>query len=153
MERQLYRNSPDIEPAFTEGIYLEKAELNDALKIDDIGLTSAPLKSIAYQMHTHCKDYCQDFMKCRKEDGLENCLKEGRKVTRCGKEFIKEMQQTCDQVFKEHWNCLTMNNHRFEKCRPAESALNSCILKSMKIDKIIPDAPYQIHTKSNPVYK
>ena len=154
MERELYRNSPNQDPSFTVGTYLESAELTDELKVDEIGLTSAPLKSTAFQMHEYCKDYCQDFMKCRQEDGIEQCLPEGRKVTRCGREFITKMQSACGEAFKNHWECLTAKNHQFESCRKEELVFNNCVAKSaLKIEKVIPEAPYQVHLKPDPIYK
>lgn len=55
-------------------------------KVDEIGATSAPLYSAAYFIGDRCKAYNDDFMKCKMEangKGETECLKEGRKVTRC----------------------------------------------------------------------
>ena len=153
MEKQIFRNSPELEPAMTHAHYTESEELSEELKVDEIGLTSAPLKSVAFQMHNYCKDYCDDFMKCRDDNGIESCLPEGRKVTRCGQEFIRKMQKTCHSVFKEHYTCLVNNNQQLESCRTPELELNSCISSSMNIKKEIPNAVYQVHLKPNPIYQ
>eukprot|EP00835_Amoeboradix_gromovi_P005766 NODE_580_length_6469_cov_0.200628.p4 type:complete len:154 gc:universal NODE_580_length_6469_cov_0.200628:5599-5138(-) len=153
MERQLYRNSPELDPAFTSGDYVENKELREDLKVDEIGLTSAPLKSAAFGMHEYCKDYCQDFMKCRQDEGIEKCLLEGRKVTRCGRDFITKIQNNCSEVFKQHWECLTMNNHQLEKCRAEERSFNKCTSKVFNFEKVIPNAEFQVHLKSDPIYK
>lgn len=55
-------------------------------KVDEIGATSAPLTSAAYFIGDRCKAFNDDYMKCKVESngrGELECLKEGRKVTRC----------------------------------------------------------------------
>lgn len=55
-------------------------------KVDEVGTTSAFLLSAAYFIGDRCKAYNDDFMKCKDEAngrGEFDCLKEGRKVTRC----------------------------------------------------------------------
>lgn len=68
-------------------------------KVEELGVTSAPLKSAAFFIGAHCKDYngmtfvvrimlllfsVEDFMLCKSEDrDPAHCLKEGRRVTRC----------------------------------------------------------------------
>jgi NADH dehydrogenase (ubiquinone) 1 alpha subcomplex subunit 8 len=55
-------------------------------KVEEIGATSAFLTSAAYFIGDRCKAFNDDFMKCKDEAngrGEIECLKEGRKVTRC----------------------------------------------------------------------
>jgi len=53
-------------------------------KVDEVGATSAPLKSASFFIGGFCKDYNEDFMLCKNENNdPAHCLKEGRKVTRC----------------------------------------------------------------------
>ena len=55
-------------------------------KVDEIGASSAPLMSASYFIGARCKAYNDDFMKCKTESngrGELDCLREGRKVTRC----------------------------------------------------------------------
>lgn len=79
-------------------------------KVQELGVTSAPLKSAAFFIGAYCKDYngaqqydlCsnihelilsfygpriapEDFMLCKAENRTDpgHCLKEGRRVTRC----------------------------------------------------------------------
>lgn len=57
-------------------------------KVKEIGTTSAPLFSAAYFIGARCKDYNDDFMKCKTDNpgrGEFECLKEGRRVTRCAR--------------------------------------------------------------------
>ena len=54
--------------------------------VDEIGATSAPLMSASYFIGARCRSYNDDFMKCKADSfgkGETECLKEGRKVTRC----------------------------------------------------------------------
>lgn len=58
----------------------------DIPKVDEIGATSAPLTSAAYFIGDRCSAFNDDYMKCKSEAkgrGELECMKEGRKVTRC----------------------------------------------------------------------
>lgn len=58
----------------------------DIPKVEEIGATSAPLMSAAYFIGDRCKAFNDDYMKCKSDAngrGEVECLKEGRKVTRC----------------------------------------------------------------------
>jgi hypothetical protein len=55
-------------------------------KVQEIGATSAPLMSASFFIGDRCRPYNDDYMKCKSEAngrGEIDCLKEGRKVTRC----------------------------------------------------------------------
>lgn len=55
-------------------------------KVEEIGTSSAPLMSAAYFIGARCKAYNDDYMKCKTEangKGEIECMREGRKVTRC----------------------------------------------------------------------
>lgn len=55
-------------------------------KVDEIGATSAPLLSAAYFIGARCQPYNDDYMQCKTEAfgrGEFDCMKEGRRVTRC----------------------------------------------------------------------
>lgn len=59
---------------------------DDIPKVKEIGATSAPLMSAAYFIGDRCKVFNDDYMKCKTESngkGELDCLREGRKVTRC----------------------------------------------------------------------
>jgi hypothetical protein len=59
---------------------------DDIPKVKELGASSAPLLSASFFIGARCKDYNDDYMMCKTESGgrgeLE-CMKEGRKVTRC----------------------------------------------------------------------
>jgi NADH dehydrogenase (ubiquinone) 1 alpha subcomplex subunit 8 len=57
-------------------------------RVDEVGTTSAPLKSAAFFLAEHCRAVNEDFMLCKNEDrNPEHCLKEGRRVTRCAQDL------------------------------------------------------------------
>ena len=83
----------------------------DVPRVDEVGTTSAPLKSIAFFFGQFCKDYTEDFMLCKNEDrNPEHCLKEGRRVTRCAQDLIQKIGEKCGSEWDAHWQCLESNN-------------------------------------------
>jgi NADH dehydrogenase (ubiquinone) 1 alpha subcomplex subunit 8 len=74
-------------PRFNQGVLIDTSPLPDHIpKVEEIGASSAPLMSAAYFIGDRCKAYNDDFMKCKTEaygKGEIDCLREGRKVTRC----------------------------------------------------------------------
>jgi NADH dehydrogenase (ubiquinone) 1 alpha subcomplex subunit 8 len=73
------------DPVFTSTKFVDPTPAPKSVPpVEEIGLTSAPLKSAAFFIGEYCKDYNADFMLCKNENNdPEHCLKEGRKVTRC----------------------------------------------------------------------
>lgn len=60
----------------------------DVPAVEEVGVSSAPLKSIAFFLGSFCKEYNDDFMLCKSENrDPEHCLKEGRRVTRCAQDL------------------------------------------------------------------
>ena len=72
---------------FSRSTLIDTTPLPDSIpKVEEIGASSAPLMSAAYFIGARCQAYNDDFMKCKTEangKGEIDCLKEGRKVTRC----------------------------------------------------------------------
>ncbi|CAH7666916.1 NADH dehydrogenase 1 alpha subcomplex 8 [Phakopsora pachyrhizi] len=128
----------------------------DVPQVDELGVTSAPLKSGSFFIGSYCKPYTEDFMLCKAESqDPEHCLKEGRRVTRCAMDAISKIKATCLDEFTEHWKCLDFNNHGFEFCRKPEKTLNTCLFEKLQYRKEIPGSPEgqpQIHEKKNPIY-
>ncbi|CAA7259366.1 unnamed protein product [Cyclocybe aegerita] len=125
--------------------------------VDELGATSAPLKSAAFFLGAYCKEYNEDFMLCKNESrNPEHCLKEGRKVTRCAVDLITKMRENCAQQFDAHWECLEKRNHEYYLCRKPERTLNACMFEKLGLTKTIPGSPpgqEPIHDKKNPIYK
>ena len=69
--------------------YVEPAPLPESVpKVEEVGTTSAPLKSISYFFGQFCKEYNEDFMLCKNESrDPAHCLLEGRRVTRCAQDL------------------------------------------------------------------
>ncbi|GJJ07152.1 hypothetical protein Clacol_001352 [Clathrus columnatus] len=87
--------------------------------VDEIGVTSAPLKSASFFLGTFCKDYNEDFMLCKSENrDSAHCLKEGRRVTRCAADLITKLRENCLKEWDAHWECLERNNQSLKKTIP-----------------------------------
>jgi NADH dehydrogenase (ubiquinone) 1 alpha subcomplex subunit 8 len=122
-------------------------------KVTEIGATSAPLMSASYFIGARCKAYNDDYMQCKTEAygrSELDCLKEGRKVTRCAASVyvptistlarkmltrtikrLKDINENCLEAFREHWNCLDNNNHQMWQCRRPERKLNRCVFEKL----------------------
>ncbi|KAI0321959.1 NADH dehydrogenase alpha subcomplex subunit 8 [Amylostereum chailletii] len=124
-------------------------------KVNELGATSAPLKSAAFFIGAYCKEYNEDFMLCKAEDrDPAHCLKEGRRVTRCATDLITKMRENCLTQFDEHWNCLERNNQEYTACRKPERTLNKCMFEKLGLLKTIPGSPAgqpQIHEVESPI--
>ncbi|ORX43345.1 hypothetical protein DM01DRAFT_245318, partial [Hesseltinella vesiculosa] len=113
----------------------------DIPKVDEVGATSAPLKSASFFIGAYCKDYNDDFMLCKNENNdPKHCLKEGRKVTRCAIDLITKLRENCGKEFEAHWQCLENNNQELYKCRQPERGLNTCVFEKLGLKKNIPGA-------------
>jgi NADH dehydrogenase (ubiquinone) 1 alpha subcomplex subunit 8 len=80
---------------------------SDIPKVEEVGATSAPLLSASYFIGDRCKAFNDDFMKCKAEAngrGEMECLKEGRKVTRCAASvYVFPFSHACVQILC--WLC------------------------------------------------
>jgi len=125
--------------------------------VQEIGATSAPLKSAAFFIGAYCKDFNDDFMLCKAENRKpEHCLKEGRKVTRCATDVLEKMRENCATEFAKHWQCLDLHNQEYFRCRKPERALNSCVFTKLGLTKTIPGTPAgqkPIHEVESPIFK
>lgn len=148
--------SSNKDPTVNFKVYRDPTPLPSSIPpVDEIGATSAPLYSAAYFIGQRCQPYNDDFMLCKDESqgqGEFDCLKEGRRVTRCAASVIKDMNTYCAESFQLHFNCLNENNYNYHGCRKAEKLLNKCVFDNLKLKKEIPDAQEQIHLKENPRY-
>jgi NADH dehydrogenase (ubiquinone) 1 alpha subcomplex subunit 8 len=141
-----------------EGLWVSAAKANENHpQIKEIGLTSAPLLALAFHLGAFCKEYNDDFVKCKAENGdPEACLLEGRKITRCTQDLINKVKTNCFDSFTKHYKCLDDNNQQLEKCRVLEKVHNECVSRKLKIEKVVkgaPDGVTPIHLKPNPIYK
>ncbi|KZT60167.1 putative NADH dehydrogenase 22K chain precursor [Calocera cornea HHB12733] len=131
---------------------------NDPLPpLQELGATSAPLKSAAYFIGDQCKEFNEDFMLCKNENrDPAHCLAEGRKVTRCAADVLNKLRAACVQEFEAHWNCLEWNNQYYYACRKEERPLNACAFTKLGYKKEIPGSPEgktPIHLIERPYFK
>lgn len=79
----------DRENRFSQEQLIDTTPLPDSIpKVKELGASSAPLMSASFFIGARCKDYNDDFMQCKTENpgkGEFECLKEGRRVTRCAR--------------------------------------------------------------------
>lgn len=74
-------------PRFNQQVLVDTTPLPDSIpKVQEVGSSSAPLMSASFFIGARCQPYNDDYMKCKTEAsgrGELDCLREGRKVTRC----------------------------------------------------------------------
>ncbi|KAL2173562.1 uncharacterized protein P884DRAFT_251523 [Thermothelomyces heterothallicus CBS 202.75] len=132
-------------PVFNQQVLYDTTPLPDSIpKVKEIGASSAPLLSASFFIGARCKDYNDDFMQCKTENpgrGEFKCLKEGRRVTRCARSVLEDINKSCLEQFRAHWQCLENNNQQLWQCRPAEWKLNKCVYDNLHLEKVIPDQP------------
>ncbi|KAF8592113.1 NADH dehydrogenase, alpha subcomplex, subunit 8 [Ramaria rubella] len=146
------------DPAQSKVSYKDPTPLPENIPpVAELGVTSAPLKSAAFFLGAHCKDYNEDFMLCKSEKRQpEHCLFEGRRVTRCAADLISKLRDNCLKEFDAHWNCLEKNNQEYYLCRKPERTLNKCVFDKLGLNKTIPGSPEgktQVHEIDKPIYK
>ncbi|KAE8352342.1 hypothetical protein BDV28DRAFT_135306 [Aspergillus coremiiformis] len=147
------------EPQFNQQLLVDPTPMPPEIpSVKEIGATSAPLTSVAYFIGDRCKAFNDDFMKCRAESngrGEIECLKEGRKVTRCAASVLKDVNTHCLKEFTAHWECLENNNHRLWECRKNEMLLNKCVFDKLGLKKEIPGTPENqvpVHLRPKQIY-
>jgi NADH dehydrogenase (ubiquinone) 1 alpha subcomplex subunit 8 len=85
------------EGIFVDALWTESAPLpaSVAPPVAEVGLTSAPLTSLAFFLGSHCAPWNEDFLACKQESNDPyRCLKEGRKVTRCSLDLYVGLWRT-----------------------------------------------------------
>ncbi|KAK2750343.1 hypothetical protein FQN57_003823 [Myotisia sp. PD_48] len=146
-------------PQFNQYNLVDNTPMPDDIpKVEEIGASSAPLMSASYFIGDRCKAYNDDYMKCKEEAkgrGELDCLKEGRKVTRCAASVLKDINTHCLKQFREHWECLEQNNHQLWNCRRPEKYLNECVFDKIGLKKTIPGTPEgqtPVHLRKKQIY-
>lgn len=126
----------------------------DIPEVDEVGATSAPLLSASYFIGARCQPYNDDFLLCKDENngGTVECLKEGRRVTRCAISVLQDINKHCFDEFKLHYDCLEQNNQYLGHCRSSEKVFNKCVFQNLKLAKKIPGVKEQVHLNENPIF-
>lgn len=88
---------------------------------------------------------------------------------------LEDINKSCLEQFRAHWQCLENNNQQLWQCRPAEWKLNKCVyenlvrrwpqfptgvavltpLDSQKLEKVVPDQPEQstpVHLRTKQIF-
>lgn len=82
-------------------VLIDTTPLPEELRVQEIGVSSAPLLSASYFIGARCKPYNDDYMQCKDQSngrGELDCLREGRKVTRCASSVYVVLQRTQEQA-------------------------------------------------------
>ncbi|KAA6410072.1 MAG: NADH alpha subunit 8 [Lasallia pustulata] len=147
------------EARFNQKVLIDTTPLPDSIpKVQEIGASSAPLLSASFFIGARCKPYNDDYMVCKTEahgTGEIDCLKEGRKVTRCAASVLDDINKACLEEFRKHWNCLEHNNQQLWQCRRAERSLNTCVFDKLNLEKTIPGTPENetpVHLRKRQIY-
>lgn len=73
--------------SFNQQVLYDTTPLPESIpQVKEVGSTSAPLLSASFFIGARCRPYNDDYMQCKTENpgkGEFECLKEGRRVTRC----------------------------------------------------------------------
>ncbi|KAI9792289.1 MAG: hypothetical protein M1816_002514 [Peltula sp. TS41687] len=140
------------QPRFNQDVLVDTTPLPDDIpKVQEIGASSAPLLSASFAIGARCKPFNDDYMVCKTEangKGEMDCMREGRKVTRCAASVLEDISKHCLEEFRAHWSCLEDNNHQLWNCRRPEKKLYGCIFENLKLEKTIPGTP----EKETPVH-
>ncbi|KAG5986440.1 hypothetical protein E4U54_005417 [Claviceps lovelessii] len=146
-EQSLYQTRHHGDPTSSE-VLIDTTPLPDSIPaVKEIGTSSAPLLSASFFIGARCRDYNDDYMQCKTENpgrGEFDCMKEGRRVTRCAQSVLKDINTHCLAEFRKHWECLDDRNQQLWQCRPAEWKLNKCVYENLKLEKKIPDQPTNV---------
>lgn len=122
-------------PSFNQQVLIDTTPLPDSIpKVQEIGASSAPLLSASFFIGARCKPYNDDFMQCKTAangTGETDCLREGRKVTRCAASVLDDINKNCLEEFRKHWECLDANNQQLWQCRKWERGLNACVFDKL----------------------
>ena len=127
-------------------------------QVQEVGATSAPLTSAAFFIGARCRPFNDDYMHCKNDAqgrGEFDCMREGRKVTRCAASVIQDVNTHCLEEFRNHWHCLENYNHQLWQCRRAERRLNKCVFEKLSLEKTIPDSPEgvtPVHLRRRQIY-
>ncbi|KAF2478887.1 hypothetical protein BDY17DRAFT_319454 [Neohortaea acidophila] len=147
------------EPRFNQHVLIDTTPLPDHIpKVQEIGASSAPLLSASYFIGARCKAYNDDYMQCKTEAngrGELDCMREGRKVTRCAASVLEDINNSCLTYFRKHWECLENNNQQLWQCRRFEGKLNNCVFEKLGLEKKIPGAPeneVQVHLRKRQIF-
>ncbi|KAJ2893993.1 hypothetical protein MKZ38_008037 [Zalerion maritima] len=145
--------------SFNQKLLFDTTPLPDRIPaVKEIGSSSAPLMSASFFIGARCHDYNDDYMQCKNENpgrGEFECMKEGRKVTRCAQGVLQDINTYCLIEFRKHWECLEQHNQQLFQCRPQEWTLNKCVYDTMKLVKEVPDQPKNstpVHLRSQQIY-
>jgi hypothetical protein len=89
----------DMARSFHQSVLIDTTPLpEDVPAVKEVGASSAPLLSASFFIGARCRDYNDDYMQCKTEKpgrGEFDCMKEGRRVTRCASSVYVLLRCLC----------------------------------------------------------
>ncbi|XP_015792427.1 NADH dehydrogenase [ubiquinone] 1 alpha subcomplex subunit 8 [Tetranychus urticae] len=110
----------------------------ESLEVDEINLGSPIMRASAVYLGKYCDDLSKDFMLCKLEEkDPRKCLEEGKKLTACGKEFYRNVRNSCKQELEALTNCVLWNSESLalSKCRDQETIYDACMYRKLGMEK------------------
>ncbi|KAK9470445.1 uncharacterized protein V1510DRAFT_422947 [Dipodascopsis tothii] len=123
------------------------------MSVSEIKESTGPLLSASFFIGARCGPYNEDFMLCKENGTAADCLKEGRRVTRCALSVFEDMRAQCAREFASHYECLMRENYELAACRAPETRLNKCMFDKIGLEKVVPGAEgVPIHARKFAAY-
>lgn len=116
---------------FSDADYLPSFE---ELEVEEINLSSAPLRAASHHLGKYCDNQSKEFMLCVSEEkDPRKCIYEGKEVTRCGLEFFRKVKGSCAESFEKYWKCVDMSgyNMRLDLCRLKQKEFDQCVMNTL----------------------
>jgi hypothetical protein len=97
-------------PRFDQTVLIDTTPLPENIpSVKEVGASSAPLLSASFFIGARCRDYNDDYMQCKNESqgrGEFDCMKEGRRVTRCASSVyvycFPVLYDSCRVMWRKH---------------------------------------------------
>lgn len=88
--------------------------------------TSAVLMSVSKHIAHRCAKVNKVYVECKKKDkNPETCLEEGKGVTECTIELLKDLKDKAPEELKAYYSCMDYYSNNFEKCRKEQAAFEA----------------------------
>ncbi|TRY69660.1 hypothetical protein DNTS_028425 [Danionella cerebrum] len=138
------------------------------LDIKEVPVSSPVLYACAHHLGSQCDKPNKEFMLCRwEEKDPRKCLEEGKRVSECTLNFLRQIKGSCAEVFTEYWTCLDYKNvPELRLCRKEQKMFDDCLLEKLgwerpelgdlaKITKVqtsrpLPENPYYSRPRPEP---
>ncbi|KAH3700624.1 NADH dehydrogenase [ubiquinone] 1 alpha subcomplex subunit 8-like [Dreissena polymorpha] len=107
----------------------------EELTVPEAKVSSIVLKAASLYMGKYCDNQYKEYALCKSEHGDPRpCLNEGKEVTRCSIDFLRNVKKTCNEDFTAFWNCLDHSlDQKYKYCRKYEQKLDVCMAEKLNV--------------------